>query len=49
MKKCAMCKKTKPLNEFCNDKSSRDGKRYICRTCNRYQRTHITKPRKQLF
>jgi Recombination endonuclease VII len=33
MRKCGKCKQTKSLLEFCNDKSSRLGKSYRCRSC----------------
>ena len=33
MKTCAMCKQSKPLEDFFNDKSSSDGKNFRCRLC----------------
>lgn len=35
MKKCALCKENKSLNDFNNKSSSDDGKQNICRDCNR--------------
>lgn len=32
-KTCCRCKETKPLSEFFNDKSKRDGKGYACKAC----------------
>ena len=33
MKKCSKCGEEKPLNEFHNNKASKDGKVYQCKTC----------------
>lgn len=33
MKKCSKCGKTKPLDEFNNDKKAKDGKTYYCKVC----------------
>lgn len=35
MKECRSCKKTKPVNDFNFDKSSRDGRYRYCRDCNK--------------
>ena len=32
---CWKCKKYKPVNEFCKDKSAKDGLQYQCRECNK--------------
>ena len=43
MKKCTKCGKRKELSEFYNNKSYKDGKSYMCKTCflflvkNKYQ------------
>ena len=33
MKQCFKCKETKPLSEFHNNKSRKDGKQHYCRPC----------------
>ena len=33
MKTCTVCKETKPISEFHNRKSSKDGKAYRCKSC----------------
>lgn len=38
MKKCSVCKKTKPLEEFHNKASSKDGKGYRCKPCDKEAR-----------
>ncbi len=32
-KKCPLCKKTKPVSEFYNNKSRKDGKEWCCKAC----------------
>lgn len=34
MKTCTTCGRTKPLTEFGKHKSTKDGLRYVCRSCN---------------
>lgn len=34
MKLCRICGETKPLDQFHNDKSKKDGKKTLCKPCN---------------
>lgn len=38
MKKCTSCKKTKQISDFYNSKSSKDGKSYRCKSCDKSAR-----------
>jgi 5-methylcytosine-specific restriction endonuclease McrA len=51
-KVCGTCKQRKPVSEFSNDRSSRDGRRWRCKTCdNAYRaarRASVELPRRGL-
>jgi hypothetical protein len=34
VKICSICEEEKPLDQFCRDRSSRDGHSHRCRSCN---------------
>jgi hypothetical protein len=53
MKNCTLCKAVKPLDEFYNKVSSKDGKQNVCKLCNRntrkqYYRTAHSKQQTRL-
>lgn len=47
MKTCSRCKEAKPLEDFANQKSSKDGKQYWCRACNTITRTEWARANKK--
>ena len=46
MKKCTQCPNIKPFNEFKNNPKAKDGKRSVCRSCERKEHLIWQKTRK---